>query len=185
MKKRILIVLVVAAALFAFAGCSGVGKKADTFGMVANEKSSISVLGTKADFDALTAKDPEAFGVCVTLPVSYQNEACECVAGDDEIGGFFMQFTDAQNKKADCGGHLFTLHMIPAGKTTEFAQYELIGKITKDGKAVYDLVKEIPSDVQYDLQDQKLTDSYKSMFDEAKTVIDSVALSEGYTLEKK
>lgn len=112
----------------------------------------------------------------VTLPASWGDQyLTECGAND---GGYYVGFYEKADHDNGLGGFLFMLEVFPTDYDyTELPEYQAICGLTVDG-ANYNLIAELPTDVQFANEN---ADLYRSMSNDFSAILKSLTFSKGVT----
>ena len=112
----------------------------------------------------------------VTLPASWGDHyLTECGAND---GGYYVGFYEKTDHDNGLGGFLFMLEVFPTDYDyTELPEYQAICGLTVDG-ANYNLIAELPTDVQFANEN---ADLYRSMSNDFSAILKSLTFSKGVT----
>lgn len=112
----------------------------------------------------------------VTLPASWGDQyLTECGAND---GGYYVGFYEKTDHDNGLGGFLFMLEIFPTDYDyTELPEYQAICGLTVDG-ANYNLIAELPTDVQFANEN---ADLYRSMSNDFSAILKSLTFSKGVT----
>lgn len=112
----------------------------------------------------------------VTLPASWGDHyLTECGPND---GGYYVGFYEKTDHDNGLGGFLFMLEVFPTDYDyTELPEYQAICGLTVDG-ANYNLIAELPTDVQFANEN---ADLYRSMSNDFSTILKSLTFSKGVT----
>ena len=112
----------------------------------------------------------------VTLPASWGDQyLTECGAND---GGYYVGFYEKTDHDNGLGGFLFMLEVFPTDYDyTELPEYQAICGLTVDG-ANYNLIAELPTDVQFANEN---ADLYRSMSNDFSAILKSLTFSKGVT----
>ena len=112
----------------------------------------------------------------VTLPASWGDDyLTECGAND---GGYYVGFYEKTDYNNGLGGFLFMLEVFPTDYDyTVLPEYQAICGLTVDG-ANYNLIAELPTDVQFANEN---ADLYRSMSNDFSTILKSLTFSKGVT----
>ena len=98
-----------------------------------------------------------------------------CGAND---GGYYVGFYEKTDHDNGLGGFLFMLEVFPTDYDyTELPEYQAICGLTVDG-ANYNLIAELPTDVQFANEN---ADLYRSMSNDFTTILKSLTFSKGVT----
>lgn len=112
----------------------------------------------------------------VTLPASWGDHyLTECGPND---GGYYVGFYEKTDHDNGLGGFLFMLEVFPTDYDyTELPEYQAICGLTVDG-ANYNLIAELPTDVQFANEN---ADLYRSMSNDFSAILKSLTFSKGVT----
>ena len=112
----------------------------------------------------------------VTLPASWGDDyLTECGAND---GGYYVGFYEKTDYNNGLGGFLFMLEVFPTDYDyTVLPEYQAICGLTVDG-ANYNLIAELPTDVQFANEN---ADLYRSMSNDFSAILKSLTFSKGVT----
>lgn len=112
----------------------------------------------------------------VTLPASWGDDyLTECGAND---GGYYVGFYEKTDYDNGLGGFLFMLEVFPTDYDyTVLPEYQAICGLTVDG-ANYNLIAELPTDVQFANEN---ADLYRSMSNDFSVILKSLTFSKGVT----
>ena len=112
----------------------------------------------------------------VTLPASWGDDyLTECGAND---GGYYVGFYEKTDHNNGLGGFLFMLEVFPTDYDyTVLPEYQAICGLTVDG-ANYNLIAELPTDVQFANEN---ADLYRSMSNDFSAILKSLTFSKGVT----
>ena len=112
----------------------------------------------------------------ITLPASWGDHyVTECGAND---GGYYVGFYEKTDHDNGLGGFLFMLEVFPTDYDyTELPEYQAICGLTVDG-ANYNLIAELPTDVQFANEN---ADLYRSMSNDFSTILKSLTFSKAVT----
>ena len=112
----------------------------------------------------------------VTLPASWGDDyLTECGAND---GGYYVGFYEKTDYDNGLGGFLFMLEVFPTDYDyTVLPEYQAICGLTVDG-ANYNLIAELPTDVQFANEN---ADLYRSMSNDFSAILKSLTFSKGVT----
>lgn len=101
-----------------------------------------------------------------------------CPTYDDGKGGYYVGFYEKTDHDNGLGGFLFMLEVFPTDYDyTELPEYQAICGLTVDG-ANYNLIAELPTDVQFANEN---ADLYRSMSNDFSTILKSLTFSKGVT----
>lgn len=101
-----------------------------------------------------------------------------CPTYDNDKGGYYVGFYEKADHDNGLGGFLFMLEVFPTDYDyTELPEYQAICGLTVDG-ANYNLIAELPTDVQFANEN---ADLYRSMSNDFSAILKSLTFSKGVT----
>lgn len=171
MKRSILALVLALATVFALAACGRGDKAAAPVQPTADTAKKAEDITLCPTYD-----DGKGGYFSVTLPASWGDHyLTECGAND---GGYYVGFYEKADHDNGLGGFLFMLEVFPTDYDyTELPEYQAICGLTVDG-ANYNLIAELPTDVQFANEN---ADLYRSMSNDFSAILKSLTFSKGVT----
>ena len=144
----------------------------------------LSFLGVSAFLADSSSEETDTFQVDVQLETPYYTitvprswlGSCTIDTVDNSTGKWVQLF-----RPGDFGAeHLFSILLTDKEDYKVIADHDLIGELTDPTGTVYHVVVSYPTDVQFSREEQ---DSYREMFNEAESILQSIQPAEGCTYE--
>lgn len=169
MKRSIVALMLVLALTLALAACGAKDAEASAATPAADKAEDITLCPT---YD-----DGKGGYFSVTLPASWGDDyITEC--GPNEDGGYYVGFYEKVDHDNGLGGFLFMLEVFPTDYDyTELPEYQAICGLTVDG-AHYNLIAELPTDVQFANEN---ADLYRSMSNDFSAILKTLTFTKGVT----